>query len=78
MATRQQNERLFAHWHDLNGGGRIYVREISGRSGGYACYFKEVDAQENTIRFWQEIYDRDSRLIAWHEKFPFDLGHQSV
>lgn len=37
---------------------------------------KEVDLNEATIRFAQEIYDRDGRLVAKHEKFPVDLGHQ--
>ena len=78
MATRPQNERLFARWQDLPGGGRIYSKNISGRSGGSASYCKEVDAAENTVRFWQEIFDRQGKLAARHEKFPFDSGHQSV
>ena len=78
MATRPQNERLFARWQELPGGGRIYSKNISGRSGGFASYHKEVDAEENTVRFWQEIYDRQGKLVARHEKFPFDSGHQSV
>ena len=78
MATRQQNERTFQFWVELASGSRIYFRKISGRSAGFARYFKEVDAMENTVRFWQEIYDRDGKLVARHEKFPFDSGHQSV
>ena len=62
----------------MAGGRRIYVRRIAGRSGGVAHYCKEVDAAENTIRFWQEIYDRDGKLVARHEKFPLDTGHQEA
>jgi len=29
-----------------------------------------VDAEENTRRFWQEIYDEKGRLVEIHEKFP--------
>lgn len=78
MATRSQNEKLFVRWQELPDGGRLYLKDISGRSGGSARYLKQVDASEKTIRFWQEIYDRDGRLVARHEKFPFDSGHQSV
>jgi hypothetical protein len=46
--------------------------------GGFAKYCKEVDAAEITTRFWQEIYDRDGKLVARHEKFPFDSGHHNV
>jgi hypothetical protein len=78
MATRQQNERTFPQWEELPGGGRRYLRQIPDRSGGFARYCKEVDAAENTVRFWQEIYDRNGKLLARHEKFPFDSGHQIV
>jgi hypothetical protein len=78
MATRQQNERTFPQWEELPGGDRRYLRQIPGRSGGFARYCKEVDAAENTVRFWQEIYDRNGKLLARHEKFPFDSGHQIV
>ena len=78
MATRQQNERSFAQWENLPGGGRRYFKRIAGRSGGFARYGKEVDAAESTLRFWQEIYDRKGKLVARHEKFPVDSGHQDV
>ena len=78
MASRQQNERKFGHWVQLPEGGRRYTKEISGRAGGFARYQKEVDADETTIRFWQEIFDRKGKLVARHEKFPVDSGHQSV
>lgn len=43
-----------------------------------ARYFKEVAADETTLRFWQEIYDDALRLVEIHEKFPVDRGHQKV
>jgi hypothetical protein len=78
MATRQQNEKVFPQWEEMANGGRTYFRKITGRSGGYARYCKETDAAEKTVRFWQEIYDRNDKLIARHEKFPLDSGHKSV
>jgi hypothetical protein len=39
---------------------------------------KEVDARETTIRFWQEIYDEQGKLVEIHEKYPVDKGHQEV
>jgi hypothetical protein len=78
MSTRAQNERKFGRWEELPGGGRRYWLEVSGRSGRRACYRKEVDAAETTLRFWQEIYDPSGQLIEIHEKFPVDNGHQGV
>jgi hypothetical protein len=43
-----------------------------------ARYLKEVDADENTMSFWQEIYDETGKLVEIHEKFPVDKGHQKV
>ena len=45
---------------------------------GDARYIKEVDADEKTTRFAQEIYDAAGRLTAVHEKFPVDLGHKQM
>ena len=78
MASRRQNEKTFGQWQELPDGGRLYLKDISGRSGGSARYYKQVDASEKTVRFWQEIFDRDGRQVARHEKFPFDSGHQSM
>jgi hypothetical protein len=75
MPSRAQNERKFKYWEELADGGRRYIREFTGRAGGIARYIKEVDANERTIRFAQEIYDSAGRLVAVHEKFPVDLGH---
>ena len=78
MASRAQNERKFRHWEQLPNGGRRYVRDFVGRAGGRARYIKEVDSNERTVRFAQEIYDGSGRLIAMHEKFPVDLGHKHL
>jgi hypothetical protein len=39
---------------------------------------KEVDAEESTVRFYQEVFDSDGRLREVPEKYPTDLGHQQV
>jgi hypothetical protein len=76
--TRAQNEKKFGQWEDLPGGGRRYWLDVSGRQGWRARYLKEVDAQEVTQRFWQEIYDDQGKLVEVHEKYPVDKGHQKV
>lgn len=78
MSSREQNERKFGAWEALPGGGRRYFLEVAGRLGWRARYCKEVDAQENTVRFWQEIYDETGRLTEIHEKYPEDLGHRQA
>ena len=78
MNARAQNERKFGQWDDLAGGGRRYWLDVSGRLGWRARYLKEVDAQETTLRFWQEIYDEQGRLVEVHEKYPMDKGHQKA
>jgi hypothetical protein len=52
--------------------------EVGGRQGWKARYFKEVDATEETVKFWQEIYDDNGRLVEIHQKYPVDKGHQKV
>jgi len=76
LSTRPQNERKFGSWEELPNGGRRYWFEVAGRRGWKARYVKEVDADENTVRFWREIYDDQSRLVEIHEKYPVDKGHQ--
>jgi len=43
-----------------------------------ARYVKEVDANEETIRFFQEIYDDRGQLVEIHEKYPQDTGHRRI
>ena len=78
MSARSQNERKFGHWDELPDGGRRYWFEVPGRYGWKARYLKEVNAEEVTLRFWQEIYDDRGRLIEIHEKYPVDKGHHKV
>ncbi|MEX2093375.1 MAG: hypothetical protein WD971_11895 [Pirellulales bacterium] len=76
MASREQNERKFGQWRDLSDGGRCYWLDVAGHHGWLARYLKDVDAAENTVRFWQEIYDPTGTLVEVHQKYPVDLGHQ--
>lgn len=76
MSTRVQNEKKFGHWDELPGGGRRYRLDVTGRLGWLARYWKEVDANETTLRFWQEIYDDQGKRVEIHEKFPVDKGHK--
>ena len=78
MSTRIQNEKKFGNWTDLPDGGRRYWLDIEGKMGWRARYWKVVDAAENTVRFWQEIYDDQDKLIEIHEKYPVDKGHQKL
>jgi len=78
MPKREQNERKFPNWHDRPGGGRVYWLELDGKHGWRARYVKEVDADENTLRFYQDIYDESGKLVERHEKYPVDRGHQKV
>jgi hypothetical protein len=73
---REQNERKFGAWRELAGGGRLYWLDVEGRSGWRARYVKQVNAEETTVRFHQEIYDADGTLREIHEKYPVDLGHR--
>ena len=78
MSTRAANESKFDRWEKLPNGGRRYQLAIPGRHGWLAVYFKEVDADEATTRFWQEIYDDQGKLTELHEKYPLDKGHQKA
>jgi hypothetical protein len=78
MGTRTQNEKKFGNWDELPGGGRRYWLDVFGRLGWRARYTKEVDGKETTLRFWQEIYDENGRLVEIHEKYPVDKGHQRM
>ena len=78
MTTRTQNEKKFGDWDEMPEGGRRYWLDVSGRLGWRARYLKEVDAQETTLLFWQEIYNDQGKLVEIHEKYPVDRGHQKV
>ena len=78
MGTREQNERKFSNWENLTPKGRRYWFDVLGKQGWKARYVKEVDADELTVRFYQEIYDDTGKLVEIHNKFPVDQGHQKV
>jgi hypothetical protein len=75
---RQLNEKKFPNWEKLPDGGRRYWFEIKGRHGWKARYVKEVTALEETVKFYQEIFDGEGNLTETHEKFPVDKGHRKV
>ena len=75
---RRENEKKFARWESLSDGGRRYFYDVAGRKGWLARYVKEVDKEENTIRFYQEIYNEDGHLVERHQKYPTDTGHQKI
>ncbi|MCW5876247.1 MAG: hypothetical protein KIS85_05120 [Anaerolineales bacterium] len=75
---QRQNEAKFDSWEALPDGGRQYSMTVPGRSGWKAIYLKQVDADEQTVRFWQEIYDESGALVEEHQKYPEDRGHKKV
>lgn len=75
---RIKNEREYETWIQQEDGGRIYSFEVIGKLGWKAKYLKEVNSEEVTIKFWQEIYDQDNFLRELHEKYPIDKGHQKL
>ena len=75
---RAKNEREFETWIQKEDGGRIYSFEVVGKLGWKAKYLKEVNSEEVTIKFWQEIYDQNNILREIHEKYPVDKGHQKL
>ncbi|MBM3335883.1 hypothetical protein FJY63_14585 [Candidatus Sumerlaeota bacterium] len=78
MASREQDECGFDRWEELPDSGRRHTLDVLGQYGWTARYLKEVDGQENTLRFWQEIYDNRGRLVEIHEKYPEDKGHKRI
>ena len=62
----------------LPDGGRRYFYDVKGQYGWTARYVKEVDAMEQTIKFYQNIYDDTGMLVEVHEKYPEDKGHRKV
>ena len=73
---RKRNEKEFGNWNETSTG-REYWFEIAGRNGGKG-YVKEVDRNEITISFRQEILNSDGILVEVHQKFPEDKGHTKV
>ncbi len=75
---RRVNEKKFKKWDVLSDSGRKYYLEVKGRHRWKARYIKEVDANEETVKFYQEIYDENGNLIEIHEKYPVDKGHRRI
>lgn len=75
---RQENEKKFTDWEESPDGSRVYWFETEGRLGWRARYVKEVDNQEITLTFRQEIYDEFGILVEIHEKYPIDKGHIKI
>jgi hypothetical protein len=78
MNKREQNERKFDGWEELPVGGRRYRLEIEGRNGWNAKYIKEVNSDEITTKFWQEIYNDRNELVEVHNKYPVNTGHRKA
>lgn len=75
---RLENERKFKNWDTSGDGSRIYYYDVEGRSNWKARYVKEVDKNETTISFYQEIYNEQNVLVEIHEKYPKDKGHRRL
>lgn len=75
---RRKNEQKYVNWEELSAGGRRYWYDVVGRLGWTSRYVKEVDSKENTIKFYQEVYNENGNLIELHNKFPVDMGHKKV
>jgi hypothetical protein len=58
---RGKNEKKFSYWVELQGGGRKYWYDVVGKFGFKACYVKEVDEKEETVKFYQEIYENKKK-----------------
>ncbi len=63
MSSRAQNEKKSGQWDELPDGGRRYRLDVTGRLGWLARYLKDVDANETTRRFWQQVYDDHGKLV---------------
>jgi hypothetical protein len=78
VSKRDQNERDYPEWEELPDGGRRYWKVVKGKIKNTAHYIKVVDSDEAIVLFVQEIYDNEGRLIARHQKYPEDTGHQEI
>jgi hypothetical protein len=75
---QRENEKKFGTWEELPDGGRKYIYVVKGRYEWSSHYIKEVDIDEQTLRFYQNIYDDNGLLIEIHEKYPEDKGHRKI
>ena len=77
-SKRKVNEKKFPNRSKLPNGGRRYWLEVKGKHGWKARYIKEVNGNEETVNFFQGVYDANGRLIEVHEKFPLDKWHRKI
>jgi hypothetical protein len=75
---RKKNEKEFEYWEDIGDSGRRYWFEVIGRYGWKAKYVKEVNDREETVSFYQEIYNDKNELVEVHHKYPVDKGHFKI
>lgn len=75
---RKKNEKEFSFWENTPAHGRRYWFDVAGRNGWKARYIKEVNEKEETISFWQEIYNNQEELVEVHYKYPIDKGHVKI
>ena len=63
----------------------IQAIEVAAACGLEICpgfgdrgHCNRIRHDDATLRFWQEIYDDQGRLVEIHEKYPLDEGHRKV
>ncbi|MCI0448561.1 MAG: hypothetical protein L0Y79_02100 [Chlorobi bacterium] len=78
MGKREQNERKFENWVEIEDNQRKYWYDVFSKSGWKARYAKIVNKDEETLKFYQEIYNENGELIEIHEKYPVDKGHKKI
>ena len=77
LMKRVENEKKFPAWEETVQGRKYYLT-INCRQACYARYVNEVDYEEDTVRFYEEVYDEHGRLVEVHNRYPVDEGHRKV
>ncbi|MEA3293802.1 MAG: hypothetical protein U9P81_02340 [Euryarchaeota archaeon] len=54
----------------------FFITAVSGTPP--VAHDLRINATEQTLRFYQEIYNSSGKLIEIHEKYPKDRGHIKV
>ena len=78
MSTRAERKTNSASGTSCPAAEGRYRLDVPGRLGWLARYLKEVDANETTLRFWQEISTARGIRVERHEKYPVDKGRQKA
>jgi hypothetical protein len=66
MATRKQNEKQFDSWTELNNGGRLYKKVVSGKHGLIMNGF-EANAAESELIHRLGVADAENFDLSWEE-----------